>query len=110
MASKNQINLIGRVVADPEQRFTQQGKAVTTFKLAVDRKGGDRDNKKTDFFTCIAWEKLAEICGQYLSKGKLISVTGSMEQRDYTKDDGTKVYVWEVKACEMEMLSVKEQN
>lgn len=93
----NRVILIGRLTADPELRYTQSGTAVASFTLAVDRSrpnaAGDRE---TDFIRVIAWQKLAELCGQYLSKGRLAAVDGRLQIRSYENRDGQKVRVAEI--------------
>ena len=106
MSSLNKCILIGRCTAQPEMKYTKQGKAVTTFSLAVDRnkKTGSKD-KETDFVQIVAWEKLAEICAQYLEKGKLVCIDGRLQVRDYETKEGQKRKVYEVVASDMRMLS-----
>lgn len=86
----NKIILIGRLVRDPELRYTDQGVSFTTFDLAVDRnytnKEGERD---TDFISIITWRKLAENCASYLGKGRLVAVEGSLQIRKNKKNDRT---------------------
>lgn len=106
MASMNVIVLIGRVVGPPELRYTPGGKAVAQFTMAVDRtRGGKSENKETDFIPVVVWERLAEICNEYLNKGKLISIQGSLRTRSYETQDGQKRKAFEVVANEMQMLS-----
>ena len=83
----NQINLIGRTTKTPELRKTQSGTSVTSFTLAVDRR--DKD-KNTDFISCVAWSKTAEIINDYVGKGQLIGVTGRLQIRSYTDKEGNK--------------------
>ena len=106
MANMNFVVLIGRVVAPPELRYTPGGKAVASFTIAVDRRAGrGQENKETDFIPIVAWERLAEICNEYLVKGKLISIQGSLRTRTYETQDGQKRKAFEVVASEMQMLS-----
>jgi len=97
----NKVFLIGRVVADPELKFTQgDGKAVTTFKIAVDRyKKGE-----ADFFSIVVWGKQAESTATYTAKGKLIGISGRLQTRNYEAKDGSKRYVTEVIADEVQFL------
>lgn len=104
MASHNSITLVGRVVGPPEMRYTPGGKAVTQFAIAVDRRG-NREQKETDFIPIVAWEKLAEICNQYLEKGKLVMVAGRLQVRNYETQDGQKRKAFDVVIHEMQMLS-----
>lgn len=91
----NKVILIGRLCADPIFKMTPNtGTPVTTFTLAVDRM--DKD-KSADFINIIVWNKQAELCAQYLGKGRLAAVVGRLQIRNYEKD-GRKVYVSEVVA------------
>ena len=91
----NKVILMGRLTKDPEVRYTQSNKQVTSFTIAVNRRFED----KADFINIIAWNKLAEFVSKYFTKGRQIAVVGSMQIRDYEKD-GRKVYVTEVIAEE----------
>ena len=98
----NQIMIIGRLTADPELKLIPStGKYVATFSVAVDR----RFQKQTDFFNVVVWEKLAENCSNYLRKGSQCAVIGEMQQRSYENNEGKKVYIWEVKAEQVQFLS-----
>lgn len=93
----NSVNLIGRLTRSPECRFTQSGKAVTSFDIAVERDfKGAQGNKETDFIPIVTWNKLAEICGNNLDKGRLVAVKGSLQIRSYETQDGQKKRVAEV--------------
>jgi single-strand DNA-binding protein len=110
MSSYNHITLVGRVTAQPETKYTQTGKAVTTFNLAVNRQGKKEDHPEADFIPIVAWQKLAEICSQYLVKGQLILIDGRLATRSYTTQDGQKRKVYEVIANNMQMLGRKSEN
>ncbi len=100
----NKIFIIGRVVRDPEFRLTSSGIPVVRFTIAVDRmrkKGAEE--KLTDFFKVVAWRRLAEICNQYLKKGKLVEIEGRLQSDSYEKDGETR-YITEVVADNMQML------
>lgn len=100
----NKIFLIGRLTMDPELKYTTNGNAVSRMSLAVDRQYKDSEgNKKADFIPVIAWRKLAEIVAQYMKKGKLISVVGSLEIRSY-EVEGDKRYIAEVIAEDIKFL------
>lgn len=103
----NKVILVGRLARDPEVRYTQTGKANATFSLAVSRFSGGQNNT-TDFIPIVAWEKLAEICGNNLIKGSQILVEGRMQIRNYEAQDGTKRYVTEVVAQNIEFLGSKQ--
>ena len=86
MASLNKIILIGRLTADPELRYTPSGAPVANFTVAVDRKFSK--NNETDFIPIVAWRKLAEICNEFLHKGKLVSIEGRLQTRSYEDKEG----------------------
>ncbi len=87
----NVVALIGRVVADPELRYTPSGMAVTTLRLAVDRRFKSQSGEKeTDFFDVIAWKQSAEFAANYLTKGRLVAVQGRLQQRSWVQQDGQK--------------------
>ena len=106
----NKVFLIGRLVKDPEIRYTQSGKAVASFTLAIDRPFKDENgNKATDFIPVVAWGKTAEVCGKYLTKGRQTAVMGRIQVRNYKTDDGTRRYVTEVIAEEVEFIGNREK-
>ena len=112
MSNFNKVILVGRLAGDPELRYTSSGKAVASFRLAVSRPqfgaGRDANQKETaDFFSVTAWEKLAETCGRYLAKGKLVLIEGRLQNRSYTANDGTQRTVTEIIANDMRMLGPK---
>lgn len=110
MSSMNLVVLIGRVVGPPELRYTPGGKAVCQFTLAVDRRSGKKtQEKECDFIPIVAWEKLAEICNQYLTKGKQVAIQGPLRTRSYETQDGQKRKAFEVVANEMQMLGGKTE-
>ena len=107
----NKVILSGRLVRDPEIRYTQTGKAVASFTLAVNRRFSSSDAQQTaDFIPIVAWEKLAEICGNNLIKGSQIVVDGRMQVRSYEAQDGSKRYVTEVVANDIEFMGSKMQH
>lgn len=96
---------IGRLVRDPEVRYTQSGKAVCRFTLAIDRRGNGE--KQADFIQCVAWEKIAEVISQYTGKGRKIAIEGRIQTRSYDAQDGTKRYATEVVVQSMEFCDSK---
>ena len=96
----NKIFLQGRLVADPELRHTQNGIAVASFRLAVDRDFKDRETgeRKADFINIVAWRQTAEFVSRFLTKGRLAIVEGKLQTRDYTVRDGNRRYATEVVA------------
>lgn len=100
--SINQVILMGRLTRDPEQRTTASGKTVASFSLAVDRAGQD---DQADFFDITAWEKLAELVMQYLSKGRRVLVQGRLRQDSWEdKETGKKRSRVEVTATDVTFL------
>ena len=92
----NNCNFMGRLTADPELKTTQSGKSVTQFSLAVERDFAPKGEKITDFINCVAWNGTADFITRYFTKGRMMSVTGSLQSRSYDNKDGKKVTVWEV--------------
>lgn len=107
----NSIILIGRLTKDPELRYTQAGKAVCSFTLAVDRPYSG-DKKEADFINILVWNKVGENCAQYLSKGRKAAVQGRLQIRSYEDNNGQRRYVTEVVANSVEFLEFgnKQQN
>ena len=105
----NKTFLIGNLTKDVDLRTTTSGKTVASFTIAVNRRFKGQDGEKqTDFFSIIAWGQLGEMCGRYLAKGRKVAVVGELQTRSYDAKDGTKRYVTEIVADEVEFLSPKE--
>jgi len=108
----NKVVLVGRLTRDPEIRSTSSGQSVASISIATNRfwkdKNGQRQ-EKTSFHNVVLWGRLAEIAGQYLSKGQEAYVEGRLESRKYTAKDGTNRYVTEVVAENMQ-LGAKAQG
>ncbi|AJA50111.1 single-stranded DNA-binding protein 3 [Clostridium pasteurianum DSM 525 = ATCC 6013] len=102
----NRVVLIGRLTKDPELKFTPgSGNAVATFTIAVDRRMPNRDGvREADFIPIVVWGKQAESTANYMSKGKLIGVSGRIQTRSYEAKDGSRRYVTEVVADEIQFL------
>lgn len=104
----NKVMLIGNLGADPEMRYTPSGKAVTTFRVAVNRTWRDsssgQQQQDTQWFRIVTWEQLAEICARYLTKGRQVYVEGRLQTRSWDAADGTRRYTTEVVAQEVLML------
>lgn len=88
----NKIVLQGRLCKDPELRYTQSGTAVTSFTLAVERDGKNKETgeRPVDFIDCVAWRNTAEFAANYFSKGRMAVVEGRLQIRDWTDKDGNK--------------------
>jgi single-strand DNA-binding protein len=99
MAGLNKVMLIGNVGTDPEMRYTANGNAVTTFRLACSRNFAGPDGERreeTEWFTVVTWNKLAETCSQFLQKGRRAYVEGRLQTRSWDGQDGQKRYRTEV--------------
>lgn len=102
----NKVVLIGRLTKDPELRFTPgSGAAVTTLTLAVDKYNTKTGQKEADFVPVVIWGKQAESTANYMSKGSQMAISGRIQTRSYDAKDGTKRYVTEVVATEVQFLS-----
>ena len=106
----NAVVLVGRTTKDIELRRTGSGTAVASFTLAVNRDFKTQDGQEADFINCVAWKKTAELLEQYVHKGDRIAVSGSIRTRNYTGNDGRKVYVTEVLANNVEFLETKKSS
>ncbi|BAE83986.1 hypothetical protein DSY2197 [Desulfitobacterium hafniense Y51] len=104
----NRVVLIGRLTKDPELRYTPSGVAVASFTLAVDRSFKNANGEReTDFIPCVVYRQLAELCSNYLDKGKLAAVDGRLQVRTYDAQDGQRRWVYEVVAENVRFLSPK---
>ncbi|RUM89497.1 MAG: single-stranded DNA-binding protein [Thermodesulfatator sp.] len=105
----NKVMLIGRLGSDPEIRYTQDGTPVANFSLATDSpvKRGDQWESETEWHRIVAWRRLAEICSEYLSKGRLVYVEGRLRTRSWEDRDGNKRWTTEIIARDLQMLESK---
>lgn len=101
---------IGRLVADPEIRSTQNGTPVATYRLAIDRTIKKEGQPEADFINCVAWNKNADFVSKYLTKGMKIAVEGRIQTRAYENKDGQKVYVTEILVERHEFCESKKQT
>jgi single-strand DNA-binding protein len=109
----NKVQLTGRLGADPEMRFTPQGHAVTTFRVASNRSWRTADgetHEDTEWFRIVAWNKLAEICNQWLSKGSRVYVEGRMQTRQWQDQDGQSRSMSEIIANDMIILDTRRDS
>ncbi len=105
--SLNKVMLLGRLGRDPEVRYTSSGKAVATFTLATSyrwRNQDGNDQESTEWHRVVAWGRLGEICGEYLSKGKQVYLEGRIQSREWEDQDGNKRTTVEIVATDMIML------
>ena len=103
----NKAILVGRLGKDPEVRYTPEGMMVTTFTLATDEQRKDKNGERvrmTEWHRVVTFGKLAEICGKYLAKGKLVFVEGRIRTQAWEDKEGNKRYITEIEASDMKML------
>lgn len=109
----NKIMLIGNLGKDPDMSYTDRGKALTKFSLAVNRvtraAGGER-KEETEWFNIVAWDNLAETCNTYLKKGQKVFVEGRVQQRKYTDKNGVERTAVDVVINDMEMLTPRDRQ
>lgn len=107
----NHITIMGRLTRDPELRRTQNGTAVSSFTLAVDRdfSGKDGGEKETDFIDCVAWRSTGEFASKYFSKGRMAVVSGRLQIRSWTDKDGNKRRAAEVVVDNMYFADSKKE-
>lgn len=106
----NQCNFIGHLGSSPEVKYSQSGDAIANVSLACSEKwkGADgQQQEKTEWIRIVAFKRLAEVMGEYLTKGSLVYISGKMQTRDWQDKDGNKRYTTEIVAREMQMLSPK---
>ena len=111
MAGLNVVVLVGNLTRDPELRFTPNGTPVANFGIAVNRRPSKTEGQQdVDFFNIVAWGRLAELCGDYISKGSPVAIDGRLQYRSWDADDGSKRSVVEVVAENVQFLSSKGQG
>ncbi|AGR47592.2 putative single-stranded DNA binding protein [Brevibacillus phage Osiris] len=102
----NRVVLIGNLARDVEMKYTTNGVPVATFTLAVNRRV--QNGQETDFINIVVWRQLADLCANYLSKGKKCALEGRIQVRSYDDQDGRKRFVTEVIAENVQFLSSKD--
>lgn len=111
MKNLNRVSLLGRLVADPEVKTTQNGNSVANFAIATNQRWKDSNGQvqgNTDFHRIVAWRKLGELCGQYLKKGSNVYLEGQLRNRSYDTDDGDKRFITEIVARDVNILTWKK--
>ena len=111
--SLNKATLIGNLTHDPELRYTPQGNAVCTFSMATNRQWATESGEKKDeaeFHRIVSWNKLAEICAQFLGKGRKVYIEGRLQTRDWETKDGAKRQTTEIVANEMIILDSRRDG
>jgi single-strand DNA-binding protein len=107
----NKIMLGGRLTADPENKQTTDGTSVTSFTVAVNRKGTTADGKAVaDFFKVTAWRSLADFVAKFFCRGSAIFIVGTVQNRSYVDHEGSKRYVTEIIADEVSFVDSKAEN
>jgi single-strand DNA-binding protein len=101
----NKVLLVGRLTRDPELRTLPSGKHVATFNIATNEYRGTGAAERTEYHAVVAWDRLAEICGQFLGKGQLVDLEGRLQTRQWDDDAGKRHWKTEVVANSLEMLS-----
>jgi single-strand DNA-binding protein len=112
MAGVNKVILIGRLGRDPEVRYTPDGTAIANFSIATSEEWKDKNTgekqERTEWHRIVAFRRLGEICGEYLSKGRQVYIEGRLQTRDWQDKDGNKRYTTEIVASAMQMLGSKD--
>ena len=107
----NKCILIGNLTRDPELTTTSNGVAVCRFSIAVSRRFANADGEReTDFLNIVVWRNIGENCHKFLKKGSKVAIVGNIQSRSYDATDGTKRYVTEVVAEEVEFLTTKNSD
>lgn len=109
----NKVMIIGRLGKDPEARYTSQGTMVTNFSVASGRSWTDSSGEKqeeTTWFNVVAWDKLGEICNNYMNKGSRVYIEGRLQTRKWQDNDGNDRYTTEVVASDVILLDSKNGN
>jgi single-strand DNA-binding protein len=102
---------IGNLTANPEMRYTEGGKAVTSFSIAINNgKTPDGEERPPTYIDVVTWEKLAENCAEYLRKGKKVAVSGPINVDKYTDSEGVKRVKYRIRALQVEFLSPRSDN
>ncbi len=112
MAGINKAILVGRLGSDPEVRYTPSGVAVANFNIATSEEWKDKDTgekkERTEWHRIVAWSKLGEICGEYLSKGRQVYIEGRIQTRSWEDRDGNKKYTTEIVAADVQFLGGRD--
>ena len=106
----NKVFLVGRLTRDPELRTLPSGKPVANFVVATNEFRGNGASERTEYHNLVAWDRLAEICGQFLSKGQLVDIEGRLQTRQWDDDRGVRHWKTEVVADRVEMLGGRRKK
>jgi len=113
MAGVNKAILIGRLGKDPEIRYTNSGAPVANFTIATSENWTSKEGKKeekTEWHRIVAWGRLGELCGEYLSKGRRVFIEGKIQTRNYEGKDGNKRYITEIIATSVQFLDSSQRK
>ncbi|MCC6806487.1 MAG: single-stranded DNA-binding protein [Deltaproteobacteria bacterium] len=113
MAGVNKVIIVGHLGADPEVRYTQSGQAVASFNVATSETFNDKNGERqerTEWHRIVAWAKLAELCGEYLKKGRQVYLEGRLQTRQWDDKDGHKRYTTEIVAQNVQFLGSRGDN
>lgn len=112
MAGINKAIIVGRLGRDPEVRYTPDGTAVANFSVATSEEWKDKNSgekrERTEWHRIVAFRRLGEICGEYLSKGRQVYIEGRIQTREWEDKDGNKRYTTEIVASQMQMLGSRD--
>ena len=112
MAGINKAIIIGRLGRDPEVRYTPSGSAVANFSVATSEEWKDKDTgekrERTEWHRIVAFNRLGEICGEYLAKGRQVYIEGRIQTREWEDQNGVKRYTTEIVANQMQMLGARD--
>lgn len=106
----NSATIGGRLTSTPELKVTSNGKNVTTFTIAVNRRSSKDGQQQADFISCVAWDKSAELITKYFEKGSSILVDGSIQTRSWKDDSGNSKYATEVNVHDVHFVDSKSEN
>lgn len=106
----NKCILMGRLTRDPEVRYSNDGKAIAKFAVAVDRKFKREGESEADFFNCTSFGKTAEVIEKYVKKGSKVAIVGRIENSNYTNRNGEKVYAVNILVDEFEFGESKKSE
>jgi single-strand DNA-binding protein len=113
MSGVNRVFLIGRLGKDPEMRYTPSGQPVANFNLATSETWNDKEGQrqeKTEWHRIVVWGKVAELCGQYLNKGREVCTEGKLQTREWTDRDNNKRYTTEIVADRVHFLGSRSDS
>ena len=106
----NKVMLVGRLTRDPELRSLPSGKHVSTFTIATNEYRGGGNAERTEYHPCVAWDRLAEITGQFLSKGQLVDIEGRLQTRQWDDDAGKRQWRFLHAVAQLHRLDVRSEQ